>query len=204
MARTVLEGPAQESPRSHLLAAALYPARELVIASEPHTAEKGKDTALRAEGARWAPPLIVAVAHVGLTGVQAHPHPYRSRLGPGLCSQGLLGNKSSSGRCRGRAERSSHPVAHGREHPAAVIRHRRCDELIVQSQRCTHVVRCRLPQARRPLNIGEQKRHRPRRNPHNDNRPTPAHLEPNAVPSRLKADARRPSRTASPVGLSQG
>src|SRR6476659_2448298 len=62
-----------------------------------------------------------------------------------------------------RGERGAHPVAGVLEHEAAVGLDRGAQQRIMGGQRRPHAIGVGLPPTRRPLDVGEQKRHHPRR-----------------------------------------
>ena len=99
-------------------------------------------------------PEVVVTATVGLTGGDAHAH--RQPQCP-------LGLDSGVDRGASRDERRAHAVAGVLEQPTVMGVDGRMQHLVVRSQRQAHLLRVGLPATRRTLDIGEQKRHRPRR-----------------------------------------
>jgi hypothetical protein len=97
---------------------------------------------------------IVALSQLGFPGRQPHPH---RQLQPQL-----RGHRGIHRRAR-RGERGAHAVTGVLEQPAPVRLDRRTQHLVVCGQRCPHALRVGLPPTGRTLNIGEQKRHHPRR-----------------------------------------
>ena len=97
---------------------------------------------------------VVAVPKLGLPCCNAHPH--RQFQGT------LRGHRGIDGRLR-RGEGGTHPVAGVLEHEAAVCLNRGAQHLVMDGQCCPHLIRVRLPPTGRPLDIGEQKSHHPRR-----------------------------------------
>ena len=119
---------------------------------------------------------IVAVALLGLTGGDTHPHPQRHGRRPRPHPQRPLGVDRGVDRRRGPGERHRQPVPPSRKHIPVVGVHRGPHHLVMSRQRQPHPGRVRLPQPRRTLDIGEQKRHRPRR-------PLPHELPPAHPPT---------------------
>ena len=71
----------------------------------------------------------------------------------------------------GASERRREAVPAGREHVATMVLDRTAHELVVSDEGATHLVRNGLPPAGAALDVGEQERHRPRRNlPHEPGR----------------------------------
>ncbi len=100
---------------------------------------------------------VVAVAQLGFAGRQPHPHRQLQRP--------LRGHRGIHRR-PGRGERGAHPVTGVLEQPAAVRLDRLTQHLVVGGQRRPHRLRVGLPPTGRTLNVGEQKRHNPRRSGH--------------------------------------
>jgi hypothetical protein len=97
---------------------------------------------------------IVALAQLGFTRRQPHPHRQLKRL---LCGHGGI-------HCRiRRGESRAHTVAGVLEQEAAVRLDRRTHYLVMGGQRRPHLIRVGLPPTGRTLYIGEQKSHHPRR-----------------------------------------
>ncbi len=107
--------------------------------------------------------VVVAVAQLRSAGVHTHAHPQRAGLGPRFGAQRELRVD-----CRihglGRAREGGEEPVPGRLHhvPTAGL-HGGGHHLVVTRQCPAHRVGMLLPQTRRPLEIGEQERHRPRR-----------------------------------------
>ena len=97
---------------------------------------------------------VVRPPQLGLAG--RDPHPDRQLQRPLPSHRGI--NRTS-----GRGERGAHPVAGVLEHKAAVRLNRPAQHLIVGGQRRPHPVGVGLPPTGRPLDIGEQECHHPRR-----------------------------------------
>jgi hypothetical protein len=98
---------------------------------------------------------IVPVAQFGLTGRNAHPHRQLQRP--------LRSDRSINRRAR-RRECGNHAVTAVAEQKAVVRLNRGAQHLVVRQQGRPHRRRVSFPPTGRPLNIGEQKRHHPRRN----------------------------------------
>ncbi len=153
--------------------------------------------------------VVVTVAHLGFAGVQAHPHPEWSGRIPGLGTECELRVDGSVDRVVRGGERCVEAIS-GRLHDETAVRlDRRAGELVVPRQRRPHRVGVFLPETRRPLEIGEQERDRPRRQlPH----PNPLHRQrPNRKSTRHRSTVQaanqtcgvlRPNRAGSPSGSS--
>ncbi len=97
---------------------------------------------------------VIPLAQLGLAGRQSHPHrqlqcPLRSERGIHCGSR--------------RGERRAHPVAGVLEHVSAVRLNRPVQHLVMGGQRHPHPIGVSVPPTGRTLDIGEQKRHHPRR-----------------------------------------
>ena len=97
---------------------------------------------------------VIPLAQLGLAGRQPHPHrqlqrPLRSH------------RRIHCGSRRG--EGGAHPVAGVLEHEAPVRLNRPAQHLVMGGQRRPHRIGVGLPPTGRTLDIGEQKRHHPRR-----------------------------------------
>ena len=97
---------------------------------------------------------VVPVAQLGLAGRQPHPHRQLQRP--------LRSHRGIDRRPR-RGERGAHPVAGVLEQEAPVRLNRPAQHLVMGGQRRPHRIRVGLPPTGRTLDIGEQKRHHPRR-----------------------------------------
>ena len=97
---------------------------------------------------------IVTVPQFGLTGRQPHPHRQLQRS--------LRSDRSINRRPR-RRERGSHTVTGVAEQKPVVPLDRGAQHLVMGGQRHPHRIRVGLPPTGRTLDIGEQKRHHPRR-----------------------------------------
>ena len=97
---------------------------------------------------------VIPLAQLGFAGCDAHPH--RQLQLP------LRGHRRIHRRPR-RGERGTHPVTGVLEQPAPVRLDRPAQHLVVGGQRHPHPVGVGLPPTGRTLDIGEQKRHHPRR-----------------------------------------
>ncbi len=116
---------------------------------------------------------VVPVPQFGLARRQAHPHREFQ------CT--LRSHRGTDSRPR-RGEGCAHTVAGVLEQPATVRLDRRAQHLIVGGQRRPHTVGVGLPPTSRPLDVGEQKRHNPRRrvpggHPHRMSHQTRCYLE---------------------------
>ena len=157
-------------PRGHL--------RAHRLAAMRHRHQPGRPVHRRTE--------IVPVPLLDLPGVQPHPHPQRRPDRPHLAHQRRLGVQRRRQGVTRPGERGREPVTPSREHQPAMPSDRRLHDLVMADQRHPHRVRRRLPQPGRPLHVGEQKRHRPRR-------PTHPHILPRPARS-LLGEPSRPSR----------
>ena len=99
-------------------------------------------------------PEIVAVPQLGLTGRDTHPHRQLQRP--------LRSDRSVDSRPR-RGERRSHAVTGVAEQKAVVRLNRGAQHLVMRHKGRPHRSRVSFPPTGRPLDIGEQKRHHPRR-----------------------------------------
>ena len=97
---------------------------------------------------------VVRPPQLGFAGRQPHPHRQLQRP--------LRGHRRIHRRPR-RRERGAHPVTGVLEQPAAVRLDRPAQHLVMGGQRHPHRIRVGLPPTGRTLDIGEQKRHHPRR-----------------------------------------
>jgi hypothetical protein len=97
---------------------------------------------------------VVRPPQLGFAGGDAHPDRQLQRP---------LRSHRSVDRTRWRGERGAHPITGVLEHEAAVRLDRRTQHLIMGGQCCPHRIRVVLPPTSRTLDIGEQKRHHPRR-----------------------------------------
>ena len=107
--------------------------------------------------------VVVAVAGDRVTGVEAHPHPQPARHGPRLGDERPLGGERGVEGVAGGDEDRVEAVAGGLDHPAAVPDHRVPQDAVVALERVRHGARVLLPEPRGTLEIGEQERHRSRR-----------------------------------------
>ena len=99
-------------------------------------------------------PEVVPVAQLGLTGRDAHPHRQLQRP--------LRSDRSIDSRPR-RRERGNHAVTGVAEQKPVVRLDRGAQHLVMRQKGRPHRIRVGLPPTGRTLNIGEQKRHHPRR-----------------------------------------
>ena len=97
---------------------------------------------------------VVAVAQFGFAG--RDPHPHRQLQRPLRSHRGI-------DRRPGRRECGTHPVTGVLEQPTAVRLDRRAQHLVMCGEGLPHRIRVCLPPTGRTLDIGEQKRHNPRR-----------------------------------------
>ena len=97
---------------------------------------------------------VIPVPQFGLTGRQPHPHRQLQRP---LCSDRGINRRPRRG------ERGAHPVAGVLEQKPAVRLDRPAQHLVVGGQRRPHRIGVGFPPTGRTLDIGEQKRHHPRR-----------------------------------------
>src|SRR5271155_1083552 len=97
---------------------------------------------------------VVGPPQLGFAGRDAHPNRQLQRP--------LRGHRGTPRGAR-RGERGAHAVAGVLEQPAAVRLDRPAQHLVVGGEGDPHLVRVGLPPTGRTLNIGEQKRHHPRR-----------------------------------------
>ena len=107
--------------------------------------------------------VVVAVAGDRVTGVEAHPHPQPARHGPPLGDEGPLGGEGGVEGVAGGDEDGVEAVAGRLDHPAAVPDHRVPEDAVVALERVRHGSRVLFPEPRGTLEIGEQERHRSRR-----------------------------------------
>jgi hypothetical protein len=99
---------------------------------------------------------VVRPPQLRLAGRQPHPH---RQLQLKLRSHRRLDRRFWRG------ERCAHPVTGVLEQPAPVRLHRPAQDLVVRGESQLHPIGVGLPPTRRTLDIGEQKRHHPRRRP---------------------------------------
>ena len=99
---------------------------------------------------------VVPVTQLGLTGRQPHPH--------GKYQFSLRRDRSIDSRFW-RGERGAHPVAGVLKQETAVCLDRVAQHLVMNNQSYPHFVGIGLPPTCRPLDVGEQERHHPRRWP---------------------------------------
>ena len=97
---------------------------------------------------------IIPVPQIGLTGRNAHPHRQLQRP--------LRSDRGVDGRLR-RRERRRHTIAIVAEQKTVVRLDRGAQHLVMRLKGRPHRIRVGLPPTGRPLNIGDQKRHNPRR-----------------------------------------
>ncbi len=105
---------------------------------------------------------VVPVAFDRLTGMQTHTN---DEVDDGLVAQLLLGFDRRGRRVGRSRERGAEAVATGAEHIAAMAFDRAPHDRVVDPQCIGHVGRDFLPQTGRVLDVGEQKGHRPHREP---------------------------------------
>ena len=97
---------------------------------------------------------VVPVPQLGLTGRHAHPHRQLQRN---------LGSDSGINRALRRGECRAHPVTGVFEQPAPVRLDCPAQHMVMRGQRRPHAIGVGLPPTGRTLDVGEQKRHHPRR-----------------------------------------
>jgi hypothetical protein len=108
-------------------------------------------------------PVIIAIAQLGLTRVQPHPHPEPPRHLPRLTNKRELRRDGSVDRIVRSAEHSMEPVARRLHHEPAVHRDRLMQNRVMAGQGGSHRLGMLFPETRRTLEIGEQERHGARR-----------------------------------------
>ena len=109
--------------------------------------------------------VVALVAQLRLGGVQRDPHPQRRRGRPRLRVQRGLGVQRRGERIRRAGKRRDDAVALAlldRAHPA-VPADRILQQCVATGDRQRHRIGVGLPQPRRALDVGQQERHRPRR-----------------------------------------
>ena len=99
---------------------------------------------------------VVVPSQLRLAGVQPHPHPQGSGLGPGLLHQPALASQAGAHRLGCGPEDGHQAIAGGLDHLSAGIRHRSEQDRVVALQRTLHRLRKALPQASAALDVGEQ------------------------------------------------
>ena len=120
--------------------------------------------------------VVVAVTGRRIAGVDAHSDAQTTGHGPRLGVQRALGGERGVERVPRGGEDGVEPVA-GRLHDSPVVLlDRVAQDRVVAFQRRAHRVRMLLPQPRGALEIGEEERHRSRRQL--------LHLTPSALPGR--------------------
>ena len=97
---------------------------------------------------------VIPTPQLGFAGRQPHPHRQLQRP--------LRGHRGIHRRT-GRGERGAHTVTGVLEQPAPVRLNRPAQYLVMRGQRHPHPIGVGLPPTGRTLNIGEHKRHHPRR-----------------------------------------
>ena len=105
---------------------------------------------------------VVAIAFVGLAGVQRHSDVQRDRIEPDLLGKGALNLSRGVESGVGCFERHRKAVPTGREHIARVRVGDAPNDLIVDAESRVHRRWVFLPLGGRSLDVGEQKRHRAR------------------------------------------
>jgi hypothetical protein len=108
-------------------------------------------------------PEVVTLPLLCFPSMQTHPHTQHDRLRPALPTDELLDRNGSTHGVARRAERSRERVTRRGEHVPAPVLDRRSQQLVMAFQRHLHLSWLVLPQTAGPLDIGEQKRHGPRR-----------------------------------------
>ena len=135
---------------------------------------------------------VVPIAQLGFAG--RNPHPHRQLQRP------LRGHRGID-RAPRRGERGTYTVAGVLEQPAPVCLDRLEQHLVMDGQRRPHRFRVGLPPTGRTLNIGEQKRHHPRRS---SRRRISGHLSRISHQTRsLVAHRRNPAQKPTPRGTAQ-
>ena len=140
---------------------------------------------------------VVLTATLGLTGGDPHAHRQPQRL---------LRLHRGVDRGAGRAERRAHPVTGVLEQPTPMSLDRRSQHLVMEDQGGAHRLGVGLPATRRTLDVGEQKRHRPRRRPDPHKARSYAHgsVRParseDRWPPAFRLDSHEPRRTALAYG----
>ena len=106
---------------------------------------------------------VAVVAEVGLTRVQADPHPHAAALGPRVRGDGPLG-RDGRGERRPRArEHDEERVALAVDLDAVMRRERAAEELVVLRQHGGVAVTAEpVEDPRRALDVGKEERDRPR------------------------------------------
>src|SRR6266545_7810230 len=104
---------------------------------------------------------VIAIAHVGHTGVDRHANPQRADRTPLLSLEPALSRQGSGKRIGGGDKGGADGIADGFEDLAAV----RCDLLpekgVVASERREHGLRVLLPELCTAFDVSEQERERP-------------------------------------------
>ena len=124
---------------------------------------------------------VVLVAPLdGLAGVDAHPDPDGQPARPWLPLQRELSIERRRHRVRRPAERAHDAVTLALllRTGARPVLDRRSKDLVVTGDRHRHVLRPLLPRTRRPLDIGQQERHRARRQPRHVSNRLPHRAQP--------------------------
>ena len=107
---------------------------------------------------------VAVGANVGLAGVQPHAHAHLGALGPLVLGEGPLGHAGGLDRCARTAEDDEERVALRVDLDPAAVGERLAQHPVVGSEHLAVAVTAKpLEQARRALDVGEQKRHRARR-----------------------------------------
>jgi len=104
---------------------------------------------------------VIALAFVGFADVETHPDPKSDPGRPALGRERRLRGKCPADRVAGRVEPCSERISGRREHIPIERGDRRSEELVVTLKREAHLIGVLFPEACRPLDIGEQERHRP-------------------------------------------
>ncbi len=142
-------------------------------------------------------PEVVPITFLGRTAVDPNSDPQRRPARPRLAGRPLL-HFDSRGQCSVRSpERDSEPVPARSEHIPTVPRQNVSDQLVVTSHDSRHAITVEFPQLRRPLDVREHERHRPRRpgNTHlrilalaeHDRAPRPADRDARSAPHETTA-----------------
>ena len=108
-------------------------------------------------------PEVVPALHVHLPGVQPHPYPERARFAPGLGPERDLPRQGGGHRVPRAGERRVDGIPHRLEHHPLVALHRLPQEGVVAGGGLPVGGRVGRQQAGAALQVGEQERHRPRR-----------------------------------------
>jgi len=142
---------------------------------------------------------VVHPTQLGFTDRQPHPHRQLQRP---------LRGHSGIDRGPRRGERHAHSVTGVLEQPAPMRLDRSAQHLAMRGQRCSHRIGVGLPPTGGTLNIGEQKRHNPRRcsrwwsgHPHRISQQTSSYLARHRNPARDRRPEARCARGSNCHGI---